>query len=98
MRARLEAFALSKITEKVILKRYSKWIKIKNVILLEQFGFRKNHSTVSQLARLTETIINNFNCRKNTGLVCIDLEKAFSSVGHTGLLYKLIIFRPTKLN
>ena len=82
--------SFGKITEKIVLKRLNKFSKNNSIIPLEQFGFKKHHSTIAQLARLTDRVTQNFNKKKYTGLICIDLEKAFDSVWHTGLVYKLI--------
>jgi hypothetical protein len=80
--------SLSKIFEKIILLRLKK--SLSNKIINEQFGFRENHSTTHQLNRLTEHICRNFNKKKSTGLLMLDVEKAFDTVWHDGLLYKLL--------
>ena len=82
--------SLGKIVEKVILKILNKHLARNNILSQTQFGFRAQHSTVSQLAIVTDHILHNFNLNKHTGMVLIDLEKAFDSVWHNGLIYKLI--------
>jgi len=57
----------------------------------EQFGFRPKHSTALQLARLVHRITRNFNEKRLTGAVFLDVAKAFDTVWVDGLLYKLII-------
>ena len=57
-----------------------------------QHGFRGNHSTVSALLPLTTRVARGFNERKpaqRTGLLCVDLSKAFDSVSHHKLLSKV---------
>ena len=81
---------LSKLTEKIIKNRLNNHIYANKLIANDQFGFRTNHSTVDQLARLVNEITSNFNNRKHTGSVFLDLEKAFDNVWHKGLIYKLI--------
>ncbi|MGL4388073.1 MAG: RNA-directed DNA polymerase, partial [Brevinema sp.] len=80
--------ALSKLFEKIIHSRLNKYIK--NKIINEQFGFRKNHSTVHQITRITEHISMNFNKRRHVALFTLDQEKSFDVVWHNGLLFKLI--------
>jgi hypothetical protein len=61
-------------------------------------GFRKRHSTTAQLTRLTDYITHGFNIKKPTGLVTLDLEKAYDTVWIKDLLFKLITFKfPTYL-
>ncbi|GBN76753.1 putative RNA-directed DNA polymerase from transposon X-element [Araneus ventricosus] len=43
--------SLSKVVEKIILNRLKP--KVENQLIPYQFGFRKNHSTVAQLLRMT---------------------------------------------
>ena len=61
-------------------------------------AFAKKHSTVSQLARIFDYISNGYNLHKHTGMVSLDIEKAYDTVWINGLLYKLISFKlPTYL-
>jgi hypothetical protein len=57
-----------------------------------QFGFRKQHPLVAQLARITDYVTHGFNLRKHTGMALLDLEKTYDTVWITGLLYKLIVY------
>lgn len=82
--------SLSKVVERVVLNRLNKFIRTNDILIPEQFGFRKGHSTIKQLARVKRFIINNFSCKKHTGMLLLDIEKAFDTVWHTGLLFKLI--------
>jgi hypothetical protein len=65
-------------------------IRQNHILLPEQFGFHKQHSTVSQPARITNFITHGFNLRKQTGLVLPDIEKAFDTLWLNGLLLILI--------
>ena len=52
----------------------------------EQFGFRQGHSTTHQLLRITNMIRANKSEGYSTGVVLLDIEKAFDSVWHEGLV------------
>lgn len=81
--------SISKIVEKVIFNRLKDILDNENIIPNHQCGFRTNHSTSHQLLRITECIIKGFNKSKETGMVCLDIEKAFDKVWHNGLLFKM---------
>ena len=55
----------------------------------EQLGFRLKHSTALQLARLVERLSMNFDEKRLTGAVFLDVAEAFDTVWVAGLLYKL---------
>ena len=59
---------------------------------MTQFGFKKQHSTTQQLLKLTDDITTGFPRREHTTAVCFNVQKAYGSVWHMGLLYKLITF------
>lgn len=92
--------SLSKIFEKVLLNRLNKHISDNEIIPASQFGFRSEHSTVHQLDRLVNNVKHNRDNKKSTGLVLLDNEKAFDTVWHGGLLYKMIAlhFPPFLIN
>lgn len=67
---------LDKVFEKIIQKRLLLFTNINNIINKEQFGFRKEHSTVHQLQRVINIIDLNKTNRTSTGIVFLDIEKA----------------------
>lgn len=82
--------SISKILERIILNRLSLHIEDSNIIPDVQFGFRRGHATVHQLARVVGDLKKAQNEKESTGLITIDIEKAFDSVWHAGLLHKLL--------
>lgn len=79
----------SKIFEALIADRINDFIFDKDIIPNVQFGFRKQHSPDHQLFRLFKEINFNLRNKKSTGLLSFDIEKAFDSVWHEGLIHKL---------
>jgi hypothetical protein len=61
----------------------------KYLLNASQFGFGARHSTALQCMRLTDHVILNFNNNMSTAAVFLDIEKAFHTTWHPGLLYKL---------
>jgi len=80
---------LGKIYEYCLLSNLRIIEKRLNVIPNEQHGFRAAHSTGTQLARVSENLIRNYNQRKATVMVALDIEAAFDKVPLKYLLYKL---------
>jgi hypothetical protein len=84
---------IGKIFERIILDRMNSFQYSNNIIIPQQFGFQKNHSTVQQILRITEKVSFGFNENKTTGMVLLDIEKAFDSVWHDGLIHKLLMLK-----
>jgi hypothetical protein len=82
----------SKLFEKVILKLVQKHIEESGLLNASQFGFRERQSTTLQCMRLTDHVTLNFNNKMSTAAVFFDIEKAFDTTWHSGLLYKLSKF------
>lgn len=80
---------LAKVMEKLILKRILKYMNEISFIPPHQFGFKPKHSTTHQLLRITELIYKNFEQKKHTLAVFLDITQAFDRVWHEGLIYKL---------
>lgn len=84
--------SLSKLFEKVIYSRLLDFTNDNNIILNEQFGFRKGHNTAHQLTRVTKIIKQNKLESKSTAMALLDVEKAFDNVWHDGLIHKLYLY------
>ena len=54
-----------------------------------QFGFRKNHSTSLALVDVLDTINNYLDKHEKVIALYLDLQKAFDTVDHDILLYKM---------
>lgn len=76
---------ISKVFEKLLLLHLRPHIEPRD----EQFGFRAEHSTTHQLARVLHHFAVALNKREQPVAVLLDMEKAFDRVWHTGLIYKL---------
>ncbi|VVC37748.1 Reverse transcriptase domain [Cinara cedri] len=80
---------VSKLLEKLILKRIYPIIVENNIIPNSQFGFREKHSTIHQIHRLADAISCSPENKQYTSAVFLDVSQAFYKVWHPGLLYKL---------
>ena len=79
--------SISKLFERIILKRMMSRINENLFFADEQLGFQLGHSTTHQLVRVTNFIRSNKSEGYSTGAALI--EKAFDSVWHEGLIAKL---------
>ena len=78
-----------KIIEKLMHKRLYSFLNEHNILFHNQFGFRKNNSTVYALIKITEMIKESIDNHKYGCGIFIDLRKAFDTVNHNILLTKL---------
>ena len=80
---------ISKVIEKVIHDQTSTFLNSKNLLYTYQSGFRKKHSTDFCLSYLNDKILKGFDRGMMTGMILIDLQKAFDTIDHDVLLQKL---------
>jgi hypothetical protein len=78
-----------KLFEKDIQNIFQRHLDMNNLLNASQFGFHARHSTTLQCMRLTDHITLNFNNNMSTAAVFLDIEKAFDTTWHPGLLYKM---------
>jgi hypothetical protein len=64
---------LGNFFERILAARLTFFVNRQHLLPHAQFGFRKKHSTVSQLARITNYISNGYNIHKYSGVVLLDL-------------------------
>ena len=76
---------LSKILEKMLLRRLSPILMAKQLIPDHQFGFRPKHGTIEQAHRLVHKIHEDFNNTHFCTGTVIDISQAFDKVWHPGL-------------
>jgi hypothetical protein len=68
--------SISKILERVILKRLNAFIIGHNVLPNHQFGFRAAHSTSHQLNRVVRHVKKRRAQGESTGMLLLDVERA----------------------
>jgi len=78
-----------KILEKLMCKRLCNFLELHHTLYDFQFGFRKHHSTVLALMEVLDTIYEHLDKREHIVGIYLDLQKAFDTVNHDILLYKL---------
>lgn len=81
--------SLSKILERAILTRIKEHLHQNDIIPSDQCGFVDRKSTVHQLHRIKRHVKGKLNDHQSTGMLLIDIEKAFDRVYHAGLLVKM---------
>ena len=80
---------ISKIFERYIASRLTKYLSKYSIITPQQYGFQKGLSTTDAIINLTEHIYTALNNREHNCTVLIDFKKAFDTVNHSILLQKL---------
>ena len=80
---------MSKVIERVVHNQLIKHLEKCKIIFDYQSGFRSKHSVNTSLAHLSNQILKGFEARKSTGIILIDLQKAFDTLDHQILLKKL---------
>ena len=80
---------MSKILERIVYKRLHSFLNQAKFFHQHQFGFRKKHSTSNALTVMIEHVTKAFEEKKYTLGVFLDLSKAFDTIDHDILLYKL---------
>lgn len=80
---------LAKLLEKIIATRMSRYFEDQGVFNKVQCGFRNARSTQDHLLRLAQAVSFAFNRRESVVCVSLDVAKAFDTVWHNGLRYKL---------
>ena len=80
---------VSKIFEKVIHHQTMEYLTDDNILYKYRSGFCKSHSTDTSLSYLTNRLLTGFDSGPLTGMILIDLQKAFDTIDHDILLKKM---------
>ena len=81
--------SLSKILEKIVYKRLYSFLDINKILISNQYGFRKNHSTDYAILQLCDQIAASLSKKEHIIGIFMDLSKAFDTIDHNILLKKL---------
>ena len=82
---------ISKVIEKIIHQQVQEYLDQNKVLFNFQSGFRSNHSTDTCLSYLHDKILTGFDKGLMTGMIAIDLQKAFDTIDHNILIRKMKI-------
>lgn len=83
---------ISQIIEKHVFNSFYEYLSENHLITSSQSGFRPNHSCETALNCLIDRWLKNIDQGKLTGVLFIDLCKAFNTVNHNVLIHKLKSF------
>ena len=78
-----------KLLEHIVFKNVMDHCDAHSILAHFQHGFRQRHSCVSQLIITTEDLCRSLDRGKQQDLLILDFSKAFDTVPHQRLLYKL---------
>ena len=84
---------ISKVIEWIVHDQTNTFLSENNIWYNFQSVFRPNHSTNLCLAHLPDKILKGFDEGLLTGMVLVDLQKAFDTINHEVLLQKLKAIR-----
>ena len=73
----------------LIYNRLYSFFTAKNTIYENQYGFRKNHSTSHAVNLSVKQIIDQIEKKRHVIGIFIDLSKAFDTISHEKLIYKM---------
>ena len=75
--------------EHILASNIRKHLDVNNILSTAQHGFRKKHSCETQLLNTVEDLARSLDQREQIDCLILDFSKAFDSVPHQRLLYKM---------
>ena len=80
---------ISKVIEKLIYQRTISFIEKNNILYNSQYGFRSKRSCEHAIQELIGNVLESKNAKQHSCAMFLDLSKAFDTLDHKILLYKL---------
>ena len=80
---------IAKVFERLFYNRVQSFIEKHNILSTTQYGFRSKVSPEHAVVDIVSSCYDSINDGQFTGLIMLDLKKAFDSVTHDNLLQKL---------
>ena len=81
--------SLSKVFERIIHDQLYQYFVKNELFYVNQYGFRKHHSTELAALDLVDRIVCAMDCKKSPISIFLDLSKAFDTLNHSVLIEKL---------
>ena len=81
--------AVAKLFEKLVYRQLSSFLRLNGILVEQQSGFRHQHSTQTALLTSTNEWLFNMDRGLLSGILFLDLKKAFDTVDHHILLSKI---------
>ena len=79
----------SKLLEKLVHNQLLKYLSVNNLFTQKQFGFLPEKSTHEAIFKVVQNVYSNINNKKITGMILLDIAKAFNCIDHEILYVKM---------